>query len=132
QADADLLAVRTMIPRVATLRQRIALGEAFEVRTGHVVEQQIVFEREQRAELVLQMGLQPGLVCEQAIEPAIATVVIDLGFRDAEQVVERRAAEPVLGDVQLARWLAESSDNEHRSHGGPRYVFPTGRQKFVQ
>ena len=62
QGHADLLAVRPVIAAVAALGQRIVRAPAFEVRAGHVVEEQIVVEREELAERADQMLLQRRLV----------------------------------------------------------------------
>ena len=56
-----------MIARVASLRQRIALGFAFEIGAGHVVEQQIVIQIEQLAQLMPQMFFQLLLVRQQGV-----------------------------------------------------------------
>jgi hypothetical protein len=49
QGDADLLAVGAMVTAVAAAGQHVALGLAFEVGAGHVVQQHLVVDREQLA-----------------------------------------------------------------------------------
>ena len=129
QADADLLAIAAMIARVASLGERIALGHSLEIRTRNIVEQKIVVEIEERTEPLLQMCFELGLVGQQMVERPVAAVVVDLLLGHAEQVVERGAAKPILGDVQLARRRTEPSDHEDRGHGRPGNVFATGRQQ---
>src|SRR5258707_5493587 len=55
KADADLLAIAPLIAAVATLGHRVGRGLALEVGAGHVVEQKLVVEPEQRTQPVLEM-----------------------------------------------------------------------------
>ena len=95
-----------MIPRIAALRLRVGFRETFKVCAGDVVEQHAVLDRKQFAAPLGQMRFQGRLVREQAIERAIEPVLVDLLVAELQQVAKRRAAIPVLGDVQLARRLA--------------------------
>ena len=54
------------------------------------------------------MRLQRRLVREQAIERAIEPVLVDLLIAELQQIAKRCAAIPILGNVQLARRLAEA------------------------
>ena len=129
QADADLLAIAAVVARVAALCQWILRGQAFEVRAGHVVEQ---FRSYSRLKSLPSRDFKcissAGLVGEEFIESAVTTIVVDFLLGHGEQVVERRAAEPVLGDVQFARRLAEPRDHQHRGHRRPRNFRAAARQ----
>ncbi|HEV8454037.1 MAG TPA: hypothetical protein VGQ24_04050, partial [Gemmatimonadales bacterium] len=107
QGQADLLAVGAVVPAVAPLRQGILGRLPFEVDAGHVVGQQIVVEGEELPPPGDQMLLEGGLVRQQAIEGAVEAIIVDQRGRPGEQVLERRAPIPVLGDVELARGLAQ-------------------------
>jgi hypothetical protein len=61
QRQHDLFAIGAVIAGITALGQVVLLGQALEVGTGQVVEQQVVVELEQSAELVLQVVLD-GLV----------------------------------------------------------------------
>ncbi len=132
QRQADLLAVGPVIAAVAPLRQRVALRQALEVDAGHVIEEQVVVEREQLAEAGHEMLLELPLVGQQAIESPIQPVVVDQRGGQREQVFQRGAAVPVLRDVQLARRLAQPRQHQHRGHGRPRHRFPAFGQQPLQ
>ena len=53
------------------------------------------------------------------IEPAIEPILVDLLIAELEQIAKRRAAIPILGNVQLARRLAEPRRNQHGRHLRP-------------
>ena len=53
------------------------------------------------------MRFQSRLVRQQMFEAAIEPVLVDLLVTELQQVAKCRAAIPVLGNVQLARRLAE-------------------------
>jgi len=53
------------------------------------------------------MRLESILVRQQMIEGAIEPVLVDLLFAKLDEVAQRRAPIPVLGNVQLARRLAQ-------------------------
>ncbi len=78
------------------------------------------------------MLLQRRLVGQEAIERAIAAVVVDPRGGQREQIVERRAPIPILCDVQLARRLAQPGQHEDQRHGGPRHLFPADGQQPLQ
>ena len=99
QSDADLLAVRPVVAAVAAPGERVSLGLAFEERARDVVEQQLVVEREQLAEAALEMLLEGSLVRQDRIERPVQSIIVDLLWRHPEQILERRAAVPVLSDV---------------------------------
>ncbi len=119
QRDAHLLAVGAMIARVAALRLRVGFGLAFEIRARDVVEQHFVLDRKQLAAALRQMRFERGLVREQMIEPAIEPILVDLLIAKLQQIAKRRAAIPVLGNVQLARRLAEPRRHQHGRHLRP-------------
>jgi hypothetical protein len=114
------------------LGERIARGRAFEVRAGDIVEEQLVVEREELAESLNQMLLQRRLVGEQAIQRAIAAVVVDQRCGQREHIVEGGAPIPLLRDVQLARRLAQPGQHEDQGHGGPRHLFTADGQQPLQ
>src|SRR5262244_3460956 len=75
------------------------------------------------------MRLEGGLVEEQAIEAAIEPILVDLLVAELEQIAQRRAAIPVLRNMQLARRLTESRRNQHGRHLRPRHPFLAGRKQ---
>ena len=77
QSDAHLLAVGTVIARVAALGLRIGGRLAFEVGRGDVVEQHFVVDREQLADAFGQMRLERRFMRQQLIERAIQPVLVD-------------------------------------------------------
>lgn len=127
--DADLLAVGSVVARIAALGQRIRLGLAFEIGTGHVVEQHVVLDGAQFAAAPRQMRLERGLVPQQVVERAVQPVLVDLGGVELHQVGQRRAAVPILADVQFARWLAQPGRHQHRGHLRPRHALLAHRQQ---
>jgi hypothetical protein len=68
EPNADLLAVRSVVPAVAAPGHGVALGLAFEERAGDVVKQQLVVECKELAEPVLEMLLERPLVRQQLIQ----------------------------------------------------------------
>ena len=65
------------------------------------------------------------------IEPAIEPILVDLLIAKLQQIAKRRAAIPVLGNVQLARRLAEPRCNQHRRHLRPGDAFLARRQQLL-
>jgi len=61
QGDVDLFAVRTMVAGIPALGLRVALRLSFEIGAGYVVQQQVVIQREQFAQLLLQVLLERRL-----------------------------------------------------------------------
>jgi hypothetical protein len=106
ERDAHLFAVRPVVSAVPALRHRIAERLPLEVRAGHVVEEQVVRDRKQLAESLLEVHLKRTLVWQEMIECAVQAVIVDAIGTHAEQVVERRLPIPILRDVQLTRWFA--------------------------
>ena len=121
-----------MIAAVAAARERVGLRQPLEVDARHVVEQQVVVEGEQLPEPRHEMLFKRRLVRHEPIQGAIQPIVIDQRRGQGEQVLKRRAAVPRLGDVQLARGLAQPGEHEHRRHRGPRHRFPALRQQAPQ
>ena len=72
QGQDDLLAIAAVIAGITAAGQVVLLGQALEVGAGQVVEQQVVVELEQRAELVLQVVLDRLLGLQQT-GPACGT-----------------------------------------------------------
>ncbi len=56
----------------------------------------------------------------KAVEPAVEPVLVDGFVAKPQQIAQRRAAIPVLGDVQLARQLAEPRCHQNGRHLRPR------------
>ena len=77
------------------------------------------------------MRLESRLVREQMIEGAIQAVLVDLFLAELQQVAKRGAAIPVLGDVQLAGWLAEPSRHQHGGHFRPPDALLSDRQQAL-
>ena len=112
-----------MIAGIAALRLRVRLRLALEIGAGDVVEQHVVVDCEQLSATLGQVRLQGRLVREQAIERTIEPILVDLLIAELQQIAKRRAAIPVLGNVQLARRLAEASRHQHRRHLRPSDAF---------
>jgi len=112
-----------MIAGIAALRLRVRFGLALEIGAGDVV-----LGREQFAATLRQMRFEGRLVREQAIERAIEPVLVDLLVAELQQVAKRRAATPVLGNVQLARRLAQPGRHQHRRHLRPCDAFLARRK----
>lgn len=133
QGDADLLAIGPVVAAVAATGQLVALGLALEVGAGHVVQQHLVVDREQLPAAPRQVRLQRGLVLQQQIERSIQPVLVDQIAVELQQVAQRRATVPVLGDVQLARRLAQPSRHQYRRHLRPGHRFlARGHQPLAQ
>ena len=77
------------------------------------------------------MGFERVLMGQEPVQRAIEPVVIDLGLGQSQQIVQRRAPEPVLGDVQFTGGFAEPRDHQHRRHQAPGDVFtPSGQSRL--
>jgi hypothetical protein len=66
-----------MIATVAALSERVAFSQTLEVGARHIVEQQVVLEREQLAKPSAQMLLERLLVRQQLIQRAVEAIVVD-------------------------------------------------------
>src|SRR5208282_20821 len=119
QSNAHLRAVGAMIAGIAALRLRVRFGLAFKIGARDIVEQHVVVDREQLAAPLGQMRLHCRLVREQMIQPAIEPILVDLLIAELQQIAKRRAAIPVLGNVQLAGRFAKPSRHKHRRHLRP-------------
>ena len=129
QRDAHLLAVGTVIARVAAPGLWVGFRQALEIRAGDVVEQHFVVDREQLAAALRQIRLKGGLVDKQAIEAAIEPILVDFLVAELKQIAQRRATVPIFRNVQLARRLAEPRRHQHRRHLRPRDALLPGRQQ---
>jgi hypothetical protein len=118
-----------MIAGIAALRLRVCFRLAFEIGAGDVVEQHVVVDREQLAAALGQMRFQRLLVHQQAIERAIEPVLVDRLVAELQQVAKRRAAIPVLGDVQLARRFTQPGCHQDRRHLRPSDAFLPHRKQ---
>ena len=118
-----------MIAGIATLRLRIGLRLALKERTRHVVEQHLVLDCKQFSTALRQMRFEGGLVSEQMIESAVETILVDLLITELQQIAQRCATVPVLGNVQLARRRAEPRRNQNRRHLGPCNALLSNRQQ---
>jgi hypothetical protein len=65
------------------------------------------------------------------IEPAVEAILVDLFVAELKQIAQRRAARSVLGDMQLARGLAEPRRNQNCRQLRPRDVFPLARGQLL-
>jgi hypothetical protein len=119
QRNQDLLAVGTVITRIAALRLPVGLRQTLEIGAGDIVEEHFVVDRKQLAATLRQMRFEGGLVDEQAIKPTIKAIFVDVFLAELKEIAQRRSAIPVLGDVQLTRWLAEPCRHKHRRHLRP-------------
>ena len=96
-----------MITRVPTLRQRVRCGLTLKICTRNVVEQNLVLDRKQLPRAPRQVRFQRYLVHHELVESAIKTILVDLVISELQQIGKRRAPEPILGNVQFARWLTQ-------------------------
>ena len=119
QRDAHLLAVGPMIARVAAPRQRVCFGLALEICARDIVEQHFVLNRKQLAAAPGQMRFERLLVQNEMIEGAVKPVFVDLIVLKLQQIGKRRAAVPILGNVQLARRLAQPRRHQNGRHLRP-------------
>ena len=71
QRNADLFTVGPVIARVATLGERVGRCLAFEVGTGHVVQQHFVLDGKELATALRQMRFNGRLVHQQLIERTV-------------------------------------------------------------
>src|SRR5215471_18854817 len=131
ERNAHLLAVGTVIAGIAALRLRIAVYLALKKRTRDVVEQNLVLDREQLAATLRQMRLQRSFMPEQMIKGAIQAILVDLRLSELQQVTQRGAAIPVLGDVQLAGWLAQPGGHQHGGDFRPANTLLSDRQQAL-
>jgi hypothetical protein len=99
-----------MIAGIAALRLRVGQRLALEIGAGDIVEQHFIAQREQFPATLRQMRFQRRLVHQQMIEAAI---------------------EAILGNVQLARRLAEARDHQHNRHLRPGNAFLPDRQQAL-
>ena len=120
-----------MIAGVTALGLRVAFRLTLEIRARHVVEQHFVLDREQLAAALRQMRFEGLLVREQMIETAIEAVLVDLLVAKLQQIAKRRAAIPILGNVQLARRLAEPRRNQHGRHLRPADALLARRKQLL-
>jgi hypothetical protein len=105
QRDAHLLAIGAVIARVAALRLRIALGLPFEVGRGEVIQQHVIVHGKQLPHPPAQVRLKRRFMRQQLVERAIQPILVHQRLVQLQQITERRASIPVLGNVQLAGGL---------------------------
>ena len=118
-----------MIAGIAALGEKVPFRLAFEVGARHVIEQHLVVDREQLARPPGQMRFERRLVDQQPIERAVEAILVDLVVRQLKQIAKRRAPIPVLGDVQLARRLAQPRRDQNGRHLLPGDPFLALRQQ---
>ncbi len=116
-----------MIARVAALRLRIALSLPFKVGRGDVVQQHVVVQGKQLAHPPRQVRFERRFVRQQLVERAIQPVLVHQRLVQLQQIAQRRAPIPVLGNVQFARRLAQARRDQHRGHLLPRHRFFAAR-----
>jgi hypothetical protein len=120
QRQHDRPAIAAVIAGIAAACQVVLLGQALEVGTGQVVEQQVVVEPEQGAELVLEVVLDrsPGL--QQSIQGPVQAVFGHGAIGDTEEVFQGRGAIPVLRRCRFTAGGAEPIDDlDGHDVGGP-------------
>ena len=94
QSDHDLLAVGTMIARVAALGLGVAGAHAFEISRGEIVEIDRDIEIEQAALALDQCRFDGGAVRMKLVEHLIKRVFFQSVEVGAEEVAERGAPQP--------------------------------------
>ena len=77
------------------------------------------------------MRFQGSLALEQQIERAIQPILVDQIGIQLQQIAQRRAPIPILGDVQLARRLAQPGRHQHCRHLRPRHRLLARRQQLL-
>jgi hypothetical protein len=77
------------------------------------------------------MRLQRGFVLQEMIERPVQPVLVDEVIAQSQQIRQRRALEPILGDVQFARRLAKTRRHQDRGDRRPWHRFLAARQQPV-
>src|SRR6266849_4256151 len=113
-----------MIATVAALSERVAFSQTLEVGASHIVEQQVVLEREQLAKPSAQMLFERLLVRQQLIQRAVEAMVVDPLARQPQQVFQRALTVPIFSNVQFAGRFGQARNYQHCRHLGPRDRFP--------
>ncbi len=129
--NTDLLAVRPVIARITALRLRIAFGLALEIGARHVIEQHFVLGGKQLAAALRQMCFERAFVFKQVVERAIQALLRHLLLAELQQIGKCRPAVPILGDVQLARRLAQTRGDQQCCHLCPGNELFPDRQKLL-
>src|SRR5512144_2761030 len=75
------------------------------------------------------MRFEGSLVRKEVIEAAVKAIFVDLFIPKLQQIGKRRAPVPILGNMQLARWLAEPGHHQHGRHLRPCNALLSNRQK---
>src|SRR6516165_10415686 len=132
QADQHLLAVASVVARVAASCLGVGGRFTLEVGAGDIVEQQVIVQTKQASQPALKMHLQSPLAGQQPVEGAVQAVVIDFVVADTQQVAKGGATKPILGDMQLAGRFAEASEDEHRGHLSPGNLLAAGAQPIAE
>src|SRR3979411_71241 len=131
ERDAHLLAVGTMITRIAALRLWVRRGLALKICARHIIEQHLVLDCKQFSAALRQMRLKIGFGRQQMIETAIKAILVDLLVAELQQIAKRRAAIPIFRNVQLARWLTKPRRDQHSCHLRPRDALLADRQQSL-
>src|ERR1700746_1954341 len=76
------------------------------------------------------MRFEGGLMREQMIKGAVQAVLVDLLVAELQQIAECRPTVPILGNVQLARRLAEPCRHQNRRHLRPGDAFQAHWQQL--
>ena len=77
------------------------------------------------------MRFKRCLVHKKMIERAIKAILVDLLVPELQQIAERRAPVPILGNVQFARRLAQPRRNQHGRHLRPGNAFLARRKQAL-
>jgi len=77
------------------------------------------------------MCFERRLMPQQLIERAIEAILVDLFRIELQQIAERGAPIPIFGDMQLARWSAQSRRHQHGHHLLPGDMLLAGRQQAL-
>lgn len=115
---------------IAALGLGVALGLAFEVGAGHVVEQELELDAEPALVAFEEMPTDRVLVLDEGVEAAVEAVVVDLLPTDSEKILQSALAIPPLGDFQLAAVAAEAGDGEDAGDHRPRHDLAASGEKL--
>lgn len=136
QGQHDLGTIGPVIARVAPAHLGIGRGQALDVGTRQIVEEDLVLGPEQFPVARGQVLLEGPLVRQEPIQAAVEAVGVHARGRNAQQIIQRGARVPARFDGQLTAGRAQAVDGQDRRDPRPRHLgrlpiqcrFAKGRQ----